>query len=511
MRFFDSEQVRKAEHTAYDMGMPPLRLMENAGSAAARIIRENYEVRNKRIIIVCGKGNNGGDGFVVARKLKEYGADTRIVLAGDMPTTNEASEMRIRARDIGIPIVSYRTEPTSVSALIKSADILVDAIFGIGFKGAVRKPTDSLIRFMCAVGKPIVSLDIPSGANADTGAVEGDCIKADITVSFIALKPAHAISPAVDYCGRIITADIGIYDEAVNNIDTKLYSIDKDDIGRLFKKRRKDSHKGDFGTSLAICGARGMSGAAVISASAAVRCGAGIVKCAVPEGVCGIVAGYMPEYMVYPMPQTESGGMAVSAYDKIMELANKSDAVLIGCGLGSDPQTVNLVKSLLKKINKPVVLDADGINAIAGDISILKKMSAPAVLTPHPGEMARLCGVTSKEIQSNRFKYAREFAQENNVILLLKGANTIVACGDTAYINLTGSPSMATAGSGDMLSGMILSFITQGMGMVDAVRAAVCMHGLAGEMAEKKYSQRFVTPSDMINELAELFSEFENS
>ena len=290
-----------------------------------------------------------------------------------------------------------------------------------------------------------------------------------------------------------------------------MYSIDKDDISRLFRKRRKDSHKGDFGTALAICGARGMSGAAVIAASAAVRCGAGIVKCAVPEGICGIVAGYMPEYMVYPMPQTESGGLSIRAYDEIIELANKCDAVLIGCGLGSDVQTANLVKSLLKKINKPIVLDADGINAIADDISILKKMSAPAVLTPHPGEMARLCGVTSKEIQSNRFKYAREFAQENDIILLLKGANTIVACGDTAYINLTGSPAMATAGSGDMLSGMILSFITQGMGMADAVRAAVCMHGLAGEMAEKKYSQRFVTPSDMINELAELFSEFENS
>ncbi len=493
------------------MGMSPLRLMENAGSAAARIIRENYEVKEKRIVVVCGKGNNGGDGFVVARKLREYGADTRIVLASDMPATNEASEMRIRARDIGIPIVSYRTEPTSVSALIKSADLIVDAIFGIGFSGAPRKPIDALIRFICAVGKPVISIDIPSGANADTGAVEGDCIKADITVSFIALKPAHVISPSVYYCGRVISADIGIYKEAVDAVQTSLYLIDKSDIKNNFKKRPRDCHKGDFGTALAVCGSVGMCGAAEIAASAAVRCGAGIVKCAVPEGVYLPVAGYMPEYMVYPMPQTEKGGLSLNAYSKIMELEGKCDALLIGCGLGSDPETANLVKTLLKKTKKPVILDADGINAISADISILEKIHAPVVLTPHPGEMARLCGVTSKEIQKSRFKYARDFAQKYNVILVLKGANTIVATADAVYVNLTGSPAMATAGTGDMLSGMILSFITQGMGMTDAVKSAVYLHGLSGERAAEKYSERFVTPSDMIKELPELFLDFETA
>lgn len=512
MRFFDSEQIRQVERAAYETGMPPLRLMENAGSAAARIIRENYSVKGKRIVIICGKGNNGGDGFVVARKLRDYGADTRIVLASDMPATPEASEMRIRARDIGIPIVSYRTEPTSVSALIKSADIIVDAIFGIGFRGAVQTPMDSLIRFICAVGRPVVSLDIPSGANADTGVVDGDCIRADITVSFISLKPAHIIWPAVSFCGRVITADIGITEEAINSIDTKLYSIDKEDIKHLFGKRKRDCHKGNFGTALSVCGAVGMSGAAQIAASAAVRCGAGIVKCAVPEGVYIPVAGYMPEYMVYPMPQTKNGGMSLAACDKIFDLSQKCTAMLIGCGLGTDAETVNLVKTLLKKTNKPVIIDADGINAVAADISILERMSAPAVLTPHPGEMARLCGVTAKEIQSDRFKYARNFARQYNVTLLLKGSNTIVACADgQTYVNLTGSPAMATAGSGDMLSGMILSFAAQGMELTDAVKSAVYFHGLAGERAAEKYSQRFVTPSDMINELAELFLNFETA
>ena len=523
MRFFTKDQVRLAEEKSVELGMSWLRLMENAGAAAARVIRETYETAGKKFAVVCGRGNNGGDGYVVARKLRESGAAVAIVQVEGGPLTANAMEMYSRAADYGIRVVNFAAASEEAVMFLKKADYIVDAVFGTGFHGTAQAPADEVIRYINLAPGKTISLDLPSGAECDTGAVGGACVEADLTVAFTALKPCHIASPAAGYCGRVIAASIGMPAEAVDSIPSVMESIDRTYVKSLLRPRERTANKGDFGKALAVCGSYGMAGAAAMAGEAALRTGAGLVCMAVPKSVYPILAGSLKEAVFSPLDETADGTLSFAAAGKLKELLAGSSAALVGCGWGRGPDLAWTLEELLRSATCPLVLDADalnilsetretGINGPSRRIDILKIVKAPLVLTPHPGEMARLTGTTVAAVQADRVECARRFAAEYGVVLVLKGAGTVVA--DPAgrvKVNLTGNPGMATGGSGDMLAGMILSLLAQGLPAREAAEAAVYLHGLCGDRVAAKLSQRGMLPTDMIKELPLLFHEFETA
>ena len=521
MRFFTKDQMRLAEEKSVELGMSWLRLMENAGSAAARVIRETYETAGKKFAVVCGRGNNGGDGYVVARKLRESGAGVVVIQAEGGPLTGNAMEMCQRAVDYGIRMVNFSSASEEAVLLLKKADYVVDAIFGTGFHGAAEGAADEVIRYINLAEGRTISLDLPSGAVCDTGEVQGACVEAELTVAFTALKPCHILSPADRFCGKVAPVSIGMPAEAVDSIPTVMESVDGAYVKRLLSPRKKDANKGDFGKALAICGCYGMAGAAAMAAEAALRTGAGLCRLAIPKSIYPILAASLKEAVFSPLDETPDGALSYAATRKIRRLMDDASAVLIGCGWGRDAELSWLLEALLPHLSCPAVLDADALNILSERrgikdrvrrIDILKAVKAPLVLTPHPGEMARLLDCTVEDVQKNRVECARQFAADHGVTLVLKGAGTVIA--DPAgrvKINLTGNPGMATGGSGDMLAGMILSFLAQGLPAGDAAAAGVYLHGLCGDRTARRLSQRGMLPTDMIRELPLLFQEFETA
>ena len=523
MRFFTKEQVRLAEEKSVELGMSWLRLMENAGSAASRVIRETYETTGKKFAVVCGGGNNGGDGYVVARKLRESGAAVAVIQVDGGPKTANAMEMYTRCADYGIRIVSFADADQDAVLLLKKADYIVDAIFGTGFRGAAEGRADEIIRYINLAPGKVISLDLPSGADCDSGRVEGACVEADLTVSFTVLKPCHITPPAAGCCGRVVAVSIGMPAEAVDSIPSVMESIDRSYVKGLLRPRAQEANKGDFGKALAVCGSYGMAGAAALAAEAALRTGAGLCRLAVPKSIYPILAACLREAVFSPLDETADGTLSLAARGKLLALAREADAVLLGCGWGRSMDLEWLCQELIRTCPRPMVLDADALNILAGwegtginptrrRIDILKQAKAPLILTPHPGEMARLTGATVADVQKNRVECARQFAAEYGVTLVLKGAGTVVADPKgRVKVNLTGNPGMATGGSGDMLAGMILSLLAQGLSAGQAAEAGVYLHGLCGDRTAAKLSQRGMLPTDMIKELPLLFQEFETA
>lgn len=505
-----SKQMREVESRVKEGGIEMSRLIFNAGSAAARIIREKIGVSDRRITIVCGSGNNGADGLVVAQKLYEAGADITVVLACGDPKTIEAKEMLSRIINTSIPILHIDRNPTEIKLAIKQAGIIVDGIFGISFRDSVGPQLFELFKLINESLAIKVSLDLPSGTHCDTGLVDEYCIKADFTIAFTTLKPAHVTYPAAGYCGRFIVANIGISDKTIERVSSSIQVVDRDMISKVIKPRRPDGHKGDYGRVVCVCGSVGMTGAAILSSKAAVRSGAGIVALAIGKSCLPQVAAQLVEPIFYPMDENEKGTLSSSCKTDLLNRIKYAQACLVGCGLGSNSDIKDIVSSVVQNSNCPLIIDADGINAIVGNINILKDAKAPIVLTPHPGEMAALLGVTISKVQSNRIHTASQFAKKYNVIVVLKGANTVIANTDgKIFINTTGNPGMAKGGSGDVLAGMVASFIAQGISPIDAAICATYLHGAAGDKTAKRLSQHSMTPSDMLDNLPLMFLEFE--
>ena len=510
MIFLTGAQTRQVEEAAFKLGFSHLRLMENAGSAAARIIREHVDIAEKRVSVICGRGNNGGDGLVVARKFFEARASVNIILAGGLPKTPDATEMYTRAVSLGIPVIDFENDPQRATLVIQYADILVDAILGIGTAGVLNGGYAELVRFINRVPAKTFALDMPSGANPDTGEVEGECVRADVTVSFNTLKPGQMMYPAAHFCGELVTASIGLPEEALRAVESQLVSIDEGDVRPHISKHSKDIHKGCLGRALLICGSLGMAGAAELSARAAVRCGAGLVEVACPKSIYVPLASRLAEPIFDPLPETEEGTLLASAFETLRPRLTGAGACLIGCGLRKSIHTAELVYKVLEHADCPVVIDADGINSICGNIHILKSASAPVILTPHPGEMARLLNTDAEEVQASRLHCARDFAKAYKVILILKGANTVIALpSGKAFINRTGNPGMAKGGSGDVLAGMLASFLAQGLAPETAAVTAVYLHGLAGDKAAALHSEHAMTPGDIIAALPAIFLAWE--
>lgn len=504
MKVLSCEQMRKLEQAAVEQGETYLGLMERAGSAAAQVIQEKSACL-QRAVILCGKGNNGGDGFVIARRLREQGILVWVILLEGEPATQDAAHMF--AQMDGVEVFSYQ-QPECVG-LLEQADVVVDAVYGIGFRGSIRPPYVSLVEQVNRSPAQVFAVDLPSGAQGDTGKVEGSCIRADVTVTFTTLKPAHVLLPASDYCGETVVVQVGIPLKLIEKSPSVMGVTSEELVRRALPVRSSSSHKGTYGTLLSVCGSLGMAGAAIMSASAALRCGAGLVKLALPKSIYPIVAGVLCEPVFVLLNETNKGTLSKQCQARLLCELKLATACLVGCGMGCDSDTQLLVDGLLEQAKIPLVIDADGINALCANIDRLKAAKAPVILTPHPGEMARLVGTTTAQVQANRLECARQFVQEHQVILVLKGANTLVALPDgRVFVNRTGNPGMARGGSGDVLAGMIASFAAQGIAPEDAALCGVYLHGLAGDRCAAERSQMGMLPTDMIRQLPGLFLEF---
>lgn len=501
MKVLTAEQTRLAERAAFKMGMSGERLMENAGSAAMRVIKEHFDPKDLRVVVVAGQGNNGGDGFVVARKLKEYGARVSVIMAMGLAVTPDSSLMLSRARQAQVTVVNYYDDTDLCDSLIASADLIVDGIFGIGFHGAPDRDVSVIIEKINKSKAKKAALDIPSGVAADSGEVLGSAIKADITVSFIGYKPCHFLFPSSNYCGKCVAVTIGIDEELITDCYAEVIEVKR--ALSVLSDIPADAHKGTKGTAAVLGGSYGMAGAPMLSAKAAMRSGAGIVKVCLPKSIYPIAATILPEAVFAPLEEKVGKLCADSVSGDILKGVN---SLLIGPGMGLNDCTVSAVSRALAITKVPTVIDADGLNALAEEPDMLNQAKVPVIVTPHPGEMSRLIGKSVGEIQKNRISAALDYAVDKGVITVLKGAYTVIALPNgKIYINTTGNAGMATAGSGDMLGGMIAAFLANGMKPVEATVSAVCLHGAAGDLTAARLGIRGMTVSDMIEDLPAVF------
>ena len=510
-----SNQMYQAECSAVKRGMTFPQLMENAGTACAKIIKKRFCITRenpRRVLVICGKGKNGGDGFVIARKMWEYGCKVTVMLACGEPKAKDAADMFSLVESAGIDIIRYDSNLTVLKQYLDETDIIVEAVFGTGFSGSLNQSLSVLAQAVNSASTPLVSIDVPAGANCDSATVSGTVFKADITIAVSAYKPIHIMKPCCKYCGRLEVADIGITDEDFKSLDSvACFTLDARDIKEMLPKRKPVSNKGTYGHALCVCGSMRMTGAAYLSVSGALRCGAGLVTAAFPKSAYAAIAPKLTEPLLLPLEPNFEGTLAFSAMADILEASKRASAVLIGCGLGFNKDTVHLVTNLVKELKAPMIIDADGINALSTNIDILKEARAPIILTPHPGEMSRLCGKSVAEIIENPIATAYEFAKEYGVTVALKTANTVVCGGNPVkiYVNATGNSGLARGGSGDLLAGMAVSFLAQGMSPFNAAVSSVYLHGLCADAVAEKTSMRGMLPSDVLNYLPELFSKFE--
>ena len=514
MRVLKSQEMQLVEQYTARYGLSYQRMMENAGSACARNMREIIERENitgKKIIVVCGKGNNGGDGFVIARKFAENGYNVCVLLASGYPSRAEATYMYKHILDLSIPTIWLDADRIKAVNTIRNADIIVDAVFGFSFYGELSDDMKLLFDEMSHADGVKFAIDLPSGVYCDSGLCANGCVNADYTIAISALKPAHIIHPAADCCGDIVVASIGIPEESYSVVKDYAYTYDKNEVSNLLPKRISTSNKGTYGHVLCICGSRRMPGAAVMCASAALRSGVGLVTVAFPESAYIPVASKLTEAILLPLSENFVGTLSAECIGELERNMNKYTAIVIGCGLGLNEDVVSVVKWVIENAYVPVIIDADGINAVASDISILQRAKSKIVLTPHPKEMSRLNSRSVEEILADTVFSAREFTDKYGVYTVLKSANTVVAVPykENVYINPTGNTGLSKGGSGDVLAGITGAMAAQGFELAEAVTAAVYIHGYAADSVAQKTSQRGMLPCDVIDELKFVLRDFE--
>jgi NAD(P)H-hydrate epimerase len=500
---FTAEEMRALDARAVrELGIPGPRLMDRAGTGAAALIaRWLAPIRGKTVVVVCGKGNNGGDGFVVARRLKARGAAVRVVLVGRRAEVRgDAADALGRWRGR----VEEIADPRGLARGLGAADIIVDALLGTGVSGAARGPVAAAIEAVNragANGVPVVALDLPSGLDSDRGALLGPTVKAWRTVTFAGLKRSLLLAPAAAQAGTVEIGDIGVpAEEARRGITT--WRLEIADVRPSFPPRDRDAHKGRFGHLLVVAGSLGKTGAAVLAGRAALRSGVGLCTIAAPASQQPMVAAQAPEYMTEALPETAAQSLGLKAKDRLLELARRMDAVAIGPGLSLDPEAQELARGLIRELEGPMVVDADALSALAGHLDLLRHAAGPRALTPHPGEMARMLGTTIAAVQADRIEVARAFAREHGVAIALKGAHTVIAGPDGhVAINPTGNPGMAKGGSGDVLTGIVGALLARAIEPVAALRAGCYVHGLAADVAVRERGEYGMLAGDIIESL----------
>ena len=517
MKILTAREMREIDRYAIGtIGLPGPVLMESAGRRVAdEVLRRFPGIADESVVVVCGKGNNGGDGFVAARLLADRGARPAVLLLARKSDIKGDAALHLSVADkLGLEIIEIDGETAWAGhrARLGHATVIVDAIFGTGLADPAAGLFAAAIADINRAPGFTLAVDVPSGLSSDSSEIIGPAVEADATVALAAPKICHMFPPAEALCGELSVADIGLPAFLFDDANLKLSLIEKADIACHFRRRARTAHKGSFGHVFILAGSIGKTGAAIMAGRAALRSGAGLVTVGTPAGCLPIVARAMMELMTEPLPETPGRTVSEEALPRLRELLPGKDAWLVGPGLSTHPSTARLVKAALSEFPGPVVVDADALNILAGDAAALKALSRPAVLTPHAGEFARLIGRTSAEVQSDRIGLARAFAMEYGVHLVLKGYRTLVAspAGDV-FVNPTGNPGMATGGSGDVLSGMIAAFIAQEheKNILGATVAAVYLHGLSGDLAARKLGERALIAGDLIRFLPAAAKEME--
>jgi NAD(P)H-hydrate epimerase len=513
MKIVTASQMKELDRrTIAEAKVSGATLMERAGRGVVQAMeRAAGSVAGKAVTIFCGKGNNGGDGFVVARLLKKRRARVHVLLlASPADLSGDAKTMHRKFLSVaGSRAVLAAPSPDAIRSALAQSDLIVDALLGTGLSAQVTDPYRAAIEAVNSAGRPVVSVDLPSGIHADTGASMGAAVRAEMTVTFGLPKLGLYTGAGLDHAGRIEVVDIGIPPDFVEAVASPVSLITGETVRRLIPDRRVSSHKGTYGHAGIVAGSVGKTGAAAMAAMAALRIGAGLVTVATPASVNDALESKLLEAMTVPMPETKARTLARAGLEDILSFINARTAVAIGPGLTTHPETVALIHALLPRLEKPSVLDADALNALAGRTSLLEACKVPPILTPHPGEMARLVeGASTRSINEDRIGSARAFAQARHVLLVLKGARTVVAHPDgRAAVCPTGNPGMATAGTGDVLTGMIVGLLAQGLNPWDAACAGIYLHGLAGDLAAAELGLAGLIAGDVIERIPAALTE----
>ncbi|MEW6088807.1 MAG: NAD(P)H-hydrate dehydratase [bacterium] len=507
MKIPSSLEIKKIDSLAREKyGIPGILLMENAGRTSKEILEKHFgPLKNKKIAVFAGRGNNGGDGLCLARHLCFVSnADVKIfLLSNPAKFKNEAkTNLDILLKSgFSITLLTHKNI-NIINRYLHDCEMIIDAIFGIGFHGLMPDLHQKVIELINSSRKNIVSLDIPSGVNASTGQIGAVAVKADLTITMELPKPGLFLPPAIDYAGKLEIAKLGFPPRLTKNPEILIDLLEGKDIKPLIPSWPPSTHKGSRGKALIIAGSKNYIGAPFLAAQAALKSGAGLVELAVPESLYNSLSKRVTEIILHPMPETKNKSLAISSLEKILKLAETKDAVLIGPGMSHDEETIKLIRILTGKIKKPLVIDADGLNALSENISILKKRKYPALLTPHPGEMGRLLKSTSNAVQADRLTISRNFAIKHNIYLVLKGAYSIISLPNgNQFINPTGNPGMAQAGMGDVLSGMIVSFLGQKLSPANALNLACFLHGKTGDLLAEKKGITGFTAKDLMENL----------
>jgi len=509
MRILTAEQMREADRrTIEDIGIPSLVLMENAGRQVVAAMESFYQdLAERAVAVICGKGNNGGDGFVVARTLHQRGIDASVFLVGQVAEVKGDARVNLEVLGrLGVTVVEVVDEGQWELHFseISSHDLIVDALFGTGLKSALSGIYETVIADINASAIPVVSIDVPSGMSADTSDVIGDCIEASLTVTLGAPKLPLILPPAEQKSGEVVIADIGIPASVIESLEgIRVELMTRDQIRSLITPRESDAHKGDFGRVLIVAGSRGKTGAAVLAAQGALKSGAGLVTVATPRCCAPLVAAQAPEYMTEALEETIDGTVDFAAAD--YALALRADVMAVGPGLGRGVGVTTFVRELLENSEIPLVFDADALNALADEPALLVgRDGRDVVITPHPGEMARLLGCTVDDVQADRLGIARDFALTHKLYVVLKGYRTLIATPDgKIFVNPTGSPGMATGGTGDVLAGMLAGWLAQLLDAEAACRLAVYLHGAAGELADADEGEVSMTAGDLVEHISD--------
>jgi hydroxyethylthiazole kinase-like uncharacterized protein yjeF len=486
VRLPTSEEMAALDRrAAEEFGVPTIVLMEAAGRAVFEAARRMTTTTAPRVVVVAGKGNNGGDGLVAARLMLAAGWRVTVVLvARDVEVTGDAATALQAARRAGVEIINLDSLALpGLRGLLGGADLVVDGLFGTGFRGPVVGLAAKTIEALNAAGRPVLAIDVPSGVHGDTGAADGTSVRASATVTMGLPKIGLVLAQGAEAAGRIWVADVGHPPRLLESADVRTSLVTARMVAASVPARKMDAHKGQFGRVLVVAGSVGHTGAAVLAALGALRAGAGLVTLGVPAAAYPVVGPAVIEAMPHPLPDTD-GALAAEAADTVLDMAATADAVACGPGLGTGRGSAAVVRRLLAACPCPLVLDADALNVMAAAPGDLAAARPPLVLTPHPGEMARLLGASTEDVQRHRLQVARAAAERFRAVVVLKGARTIVADpSGEAFVVPTGNPAMAAGGMGDVLTGAVAALVGAGLPPRDAAWAGAYLHGLAGDLA----------------------------
>jgi len=485
---------------AEEFGVSEHLLMENAGQAVYFVILQELGIKNNRFAVLCGGGNNGGDGLVVARKIHSNGGEAKVFLLDDETKFRGAARnnFEIVSR---MPIeISRLGSVESMASELSDFDGIVDAIFGTGLGRELGGKYRDVVETINDMTGIVFSVDIPSGINGDTGEIMGVAVQADYTVTFGLPKMGNMLYPGYDYCGKLYVSHISFPPTLYDSHAIKVAINNPVEL----PERLRDTHKGDYGKALFVAGSSRYLGAPYLSALSFLKAGGGLSYLAAPKSVSSFLGGKANEVVLVPQSETPSGSIALENKDELLEVSQRADMVIIGPGISLDDETQELARELIPIINKPLLIDGDGITAIAQDLGKVRTRKAPTILTPHPGEMSRITETDVQEINRNKMDLLQRTARELGAIIVLKGAHSLIGYPDeTVFINVSGNSGMATAGSGDVLTGIIAAMYGLGLSLEDAVRMSVFIHGFSGDIAAVDKGEDGMTAQDILDSVPE--------